>query len=56
MREALRDLTTLGLVEMDPYRGARVREPSREELTEAMERGTGMFRGVQKDASALAAR
>jgi hypothetical protein len=25
----------------------------REKLTEAMERGTGMFRGVQKDASAL---
>ena len=37
VREALRDLTTLGLVEMDPYRGARVREPSKEELTEAME-------------------
>src|ERR1700686_5119339 len=26
----------------------------RDKLTEAMERGTGMFRGVQKDASALA--
>jgi hypothetical protein len=25
----------------------------RDKLTEAMERGTGMFRGVQKDASAL---
>ncbi len=37
VREALRDLATLGLVEMDPYRGARVREPSSEELTEAME-------------------
>jgi DNA-binding GntR family transcriptional regulator len=37
VREALRDLMTLGLVEMDPYRGARVRAPSKQELTEAME-------------------
>lgn len=37
VREALRDLMTLGLVEMDPYRGARVRAPSKRELTEAME-------------------
>jgi DNA-binding GntR family transcriptional regulator len=37
VREALRDLATLGLVEMDPYRGARVREPAAEELVEAME-------------------
>lgn len=37
VREALRDLATLGLVEMHPYRGARVREPAAKELIEAME-------------------
>lgn len=37
VREALRDLATLGLVEMHPYRGARVREPAAQELIEAME-------------------
>jgi len=37
VREALRDLATLGLVEMHPYRGARVREPASDELVEAME-------------------
>lgn len=37
VREALRDLATLGLVEMHPYRGARVRQPEPEELVEAME-------------------
>lgn len=37
VREALRDLATLGLVEMRPYRGARVREPAADELVEAME-------------------
>src|SRR3954467_2281513 len=37
VREALRDLATLGLVEMHPYRGARVRTPQSHELTEAME-------------------
>ena len=37
VREALRDLATLGLVEMHPYRGARVRQPDPEELVEAME-------------------
>jgi DNA-binding GntR family transcriptional regulator len=37
VREALRSLATLGFVEMEPYRGSRVRKPSSEELVEAME-------------------
>lgn len=37
VREALRDLATLGLVEMHPFRGARVRQPAADELIEAME-------------------
>lgn len=37
VREALRDLATLGIVEMEAYRGARVRRPSKRELVEAME-------------------
>ncbi len=37
VREALRDLVTLGLVEMQPYLGTRVREPAADELVEAME-------------------
>ena len=37
VREALRDLTTLGVVEMKPYRGASVRKPSKVDLVEAME-------------------
>ena len=48
VREALRDLTTLGLVEMHPYRGARVRVPAAEELVEAME--------VRGEIEAIAAR
>lgn len=48
VREALRDLATLGLVEMHPYRGARVREPAAEELVEAME--------VRGELEAIAAR
>lgn len=48
VREALRDLATLGIVEMQPYRGARVSRPSKEELTEAMV--------VRAELEALAAR
>lgn len=32
VREALRDLEALGVVEISPFRGARVRRPSRDEL------------------------
>jgi len=35
VREALRGLEALGVVEILPFRGARVRHPSREELLEA---------------------
>ena len=35
VREALRDLEGLGLVEISAFRGARVRRPSREDLVEA---------------------
>jgi DNA-binding GntR family transcriptional regulator len=35
VREALRDLEALGVVEIAPFRGARVRRPSRTELLEA---------------------
>jgi DNA-binding GntR family transcriptional regulator len=35
VREALRDLEALGVVEIAPFRGARVRHPSRDELLEA---------------------
>jgi DNA-binding GntR family transcriptional regulator len=48
VREALRDLATLGLVEMHPFRGARVREPHPDELVEAME--------VRGELEAIAAR
>ncbi|NIA24076.1 MAG: FCD domain-containing protein [Gammaproteobacteria bacterium] len=48
VREALRDLATLGLVDMEPYRGARVRRPTKVELVEAME--------VRAELEALAAR
>ena len=37
VREALRDLATLGLIDVDPFRGARVRSPAADELVEAME-------------------
>jgi len=36
VREALRDLASVGIVQVEPYRGAFVRHPSREELVEAM--------------------
>lgn len=48
VREALRDLATLGVVEMQAYRGARVRQPTKAELVEAME--------VRAELEALAAR
>ena len=48
VREALRDLATLGLVEMHPFRGARVRQPAAAELIEAME--------VRGELEAIAAR
>lgn len=48
VREALRDLATLGVVEVKAYRGARVRQPSRRELIEAME--------VRAELEAMAAR
>ena len=37
VREALRDLATLGFVEMEPHKGARVRNPTRHELIDAIE-------------------
>jgi len=37
VREALRDLEALGVVETAPFRGARVRQPTTEELLEAFE-------------------
>lgn len=48
VREALRDLATLGVVEMQPYRGASVRQPSKTDLVEAME--------VRAELEALAAK
>jgi DNA-binding GntR family transcriptional regulator len=35
VREALRDLQAIGVVEISPFRGARVRRPSRREILEA---------------------
>ena len=35
MREALRDLEALGLIDSTPYQGARVRQPQKAELLEA---------------------
>lgn len=36
VREALRDLATLGFVDIQPYQGSRVRQPSTRELREAI--------------------
>ncbi|MPZ51547.1 MAG: FCD domain-containing protein [Acidimicrobiia bacterium] len=36
VREALRDLASVGIIEVAPFRGASVREPSKSELVEAM--------------------
>ncbi len=48
VREALRDLEALGVVEISPFRGARVRRPGLEELLEAY--------GVRAELEAMAAR
>ncbi len=48
VREALRGLEALGVVEITPFRGARVRRPSRREIIEAYE--------VRSTLEALAAR
>lgn len=37
VREALRDLAILGFVEMEPHKGARVRNPTQQELIDAIE-------------------
>ena len=42
VREALRDLEALGVVENEPYRGARVRQPTIDELLEAFDVRTGL--------------
>jgi len=48
VREALRDLEALGVVEINAYRGARVRHPSKAELLEAY--------GVRAELESLGAR
>ncbi len=48
VREALRDLESLGVVELTPFRGARVRRPTRNELLEAY--------GIRAELEALGAR
>jgi DNA-binding GntR family transcriptional regulator len=37
IREALRDLATLGFIETQPYKGSWVRKPTKRELIEAVE-------------------
>ncbi len=48
IREALRDLATLGFIETKPYKGSWVRKPSKRELIEAVE--------VRAELESLAAR
>ena len=48
VREALRDLEALGVVEISPFRGARVRRPGLDELLEAY--------GVRAELEAMAVR
>jgi len=48
VREALRDLEALGVVELNAFRGARVRHPTRDELLEAY--------GIRAELESLAAR
>lgn len=48
VREALRDLEALGVIEISAYRGARVRHPSKAELLEAY--------GIRAELESLAAR
>lgn len=48
VREALRDLEALGVVELSAFRGARVRHPTRDELLEAY--------GIRAELELLAAR
>lgn len=48
IREALRDLATLGFIETKPYKGSWVRRPSKRELIEAVE--------VRAELESLAAR
>jgi DNA-binding GntR family transcriptional regulator len=48
VREALRDLASLGFIDTKPYRGSWVRQPSKQELIEAIE--------VRAELESLAAR
>ena len=47
VREALRDLEAMRFIESEPYRGARVRQVTREELTETLP-GPGGPRGARR--------
>ena len=50
LREALGSLEAAGLVESEPYRGTRVREPSEQEILEALQ-----VRGALEELSAILA-